>query len=173
MRILLFGLMFLVLSGCSGMKIQDFANTQPPFDLEQYFTGNTRAWGMFMDRSGAVKRQFTVDIHGYRQGDEFILDESFVYSDGEKQKRTWKISRTADGKYEGRADDVNGVALGEAAGQALNWRYSLNLPMGDGTIAVDFDDWMLLQQDDVLINRAVVSKFGFRVGEVILFFQRK
>jgi hypothetical protein len=31
---------------------------------------------------------------------------------------------------------------------------------------------MYLQPDGVLINRATVSKFGFKVGEVTLFFSK-
>jgi len=155
------------------MKIDDFAKTTPVFDLETYFSGHTRAWGMFEDGSGNIKRQFTVDIHGYHQDGEFVLDESFVYNDGEKQTRTWRIRNLGEGRYEGRAGDVIGVAIGVQRGQALNWRYKLDLPFNDGTIAVDFDDWMLLQPDNVLLNRAKVSKFGFGVGQVTLFFQRK
>ena len=173
MRALLFGLALLALGGCSTMKIDDFTKTTPVFDLESYFSGHTRAWGMFEDGSGNIKRQFTVDIHGYHQDGEFVLDESFVYNDGEKQSRTWRIRNMGEGRYEGRAGDVIGVAEGVQRGQALNWRYKLELPFNDGTIAVDFEDWMLLQPDDVLLNRAKVSKFGFGVGQVTLFFQRK
>lgn len=173
MRTLIVVLALFTLVGCSTMKIDDFAGTQPTFELERYFTGYTRAWGLFQDRAGNVKRQFTVDIHGYRDGEDFVLDESFLYNDGERQTRTWRIRNLGEGRYEGRAADVIGVAQGVARGQALNWRYTLALPYGDGTLAVDFDDWMLLQPDDVLINRATVRKFGLRVGEVTLFFLRK
>ncbi|MEW5837288.1 MAG: DUF3833 domain-containing protein [Pseudomonadota bacterium] len=173
MRAWLLMLSFLFLAGCSTMHIEDFRDTQPKFDLEQYFSGHTRAWGSFFDRGGHLKRQFTVDIHGYRQGDDFILDEAFVYNDGERQSRQWRIRSMGDGQYEGRAPDVLGVAKGVARGQALNWRYKLDLPYGDGSISVDFDDWMFLQTEEVLVNRADVSKFGFKVGEVVLFFQRQ
>ena len=36
-----------------------------------------------------------------------------------------------------------------------------------------FDDWMWRQDDNVIINRASVSKFGITVGEVLIFFQRE
>ena len=65
-----------------------------------------------------------------------------------------------------------GEAAGESWGSALNWRYVLRLPYNEGTIDVTFDDWMFLQQDGVLINRAKVKKFGFTVGEVTLVFKR-
>jgi hypothetical protein len=38
---------------------------------------------------------------------------------------------------------------------------------------VSFDDWMYLQADGVLLNRAKMSKFGFTLGEVTIAFQKK
>ena len=57
-----------LLSGCAGMKPEDYADTTPRFDVMSYFLGESRAWGIFQDRSGQVRRQFTVDIdsHGVR-----------------------------------------------------------------------------------------------------------
>ncbi|HDP90040.1 MAG TPA: DUF3833 family protein, partial [Thioalkalivibrio sp.] len=59
-----------------------------------------------------------------------------------------------------------------AYGQALNWRYTLALAVEDKTYHVHFDDWMLLHEDGVLVNRATMRKFGIRLGEVTLFFQK-
>lgn len=159
-------------AGCSTMKPTDFAGTEPRLDLFAYFEGKTRAWGIFQDRSGRPRRQFTVDIVGVVEGDRLTLTEDFVYADGETQQRIWVIDRLDEHRFRGRAGDVIGHAEGLAYGQALNWRYTLALPYRDSTIEVQFDDWMFLQSDEVMVNRATVSKFGFRVGEVILFFSK-
>ncbi len=37
---------------------------------------------------------------------------------------------------------------------------------------MSFDDWMFLQPDGILINRAKVRKWGFELGSVTLFFRR-
>jgi hypothetical protein len=161
-----------LLGGCSSMDPKDFQGTTPALDLFAYFDGRTRAWGIFQGRGGELKRQFTVDIEGRVAGDELTLTEDFVYADGETQRRVWRIRRIDEHRFEGRADDVVGSAEGTAFGQALNWRYTLRLPFRDSTVDVQFDDWMFLQADDVLINRATVRKFGFKVGEVTLFFTR-
>lgn len=162
----------LSLGACSSMKIDDFAGTDPDFRPETYFAGPSRAWGMFEDRFGNLKREFTVDLQGDWDGTTLILTEDFLYSDGETEQRIWHITRTGDGTYEGRADDVVGVAKGVARGKALNWSYDLMLKVGDSRIKVSFDDWMFLQPDGVLINRAEVSKFGITIGTVTLFFQK-
>ena len=160
----------MLLGGCSVMQPKDFEGTQPRLELFDYFRGTTRAWGIFQDRSGNLQRQFTVDIRGEVEGDELTLTEDFVYADGETQQRIWRIRRIDEHRYEGRADDVVGTATGLAYGNALNWTYTLRLPYRGNEINVKFDDWMFLQTDGVLVNRAKVSKFGLKVGEVTLFF---
>ncbi len=172
LRTVLLLLSLTLLAGCSAMQPKDFEGTTPRLDLFEYFAGESRAWGIFQGRSGELKRQFTVDIRGEVEGDRLTLTEDFVYADGETQQRIWRVSRLDEHRYEGRAEDVIGVAEGVAYGQALNWRYTLRLPYGDGTVDVKFDDWMFLQPDGVLVNRATVTKFGLKVGEVTLFFMK-
>jgi hypothetical protein len=157
-------------AGCAAPQPADYAAETPALDLRRYFNGELTAHGIFTDRSGKVVRRFVVRMVGTWDGDNGVLDEDFVYSDGEKQKRVWRITRLGDGSYTGRADDVIGEATGRAAGNALNWRYTLALPV-DGTVYhVQFDDWMYLMDERVMLNKAVMSKFGIRLGEVTLAF---
>ena len=162
-----------LVAGCGSMKAEDYTGTTPRLVLEEYFLGQVRAWGIFQDRSGKLRRQFTVDIDGRMEGDELVLTEDFVYADGERSRRIWRIRRIDEHRYEGRADDVEGVATGLAYGQALNWRYDLNLRVGKDSYRVHFDDWMFLHEDGVLVNRAAMSKLGIHLGDVTLFFQRQ
>jgi hypothetical protein len=154
------------------MEPTDFSNTKPVLRIEEYFLGKTRAWGIFEDRFGNLRRQFVVDIEGNWDGESLILDEKFRYSDGETDQRIWSIKKIDEHRYEGTAADVIGVAAGEAHGNALNWRYDMDLKVGDRTLRVHFNDWMYLQPSGVLVNRARVSKFGVEIGEVSLFFQK-
>jgi hypothetical protein len=59
-----------------------------------------------------------------------------------------------------------GTAAGQTSGNALNWRYTMALPVDGRTWHVDFDDWMYLVDERVMLNRATMSKFGVRLGEV-------
>lgn len=172
-RSVMFVLSFVLLvTGCTAMKPADFAHSPQTLVLEEYFAGDTRAWGLFEDRFGRVRRQFTVDIAGDWDGERLVLDEFFRYDDGETDRRTWTIRKDADGRYRGTAGDVVGTATGDAAGNALNWSYVMDLKVGDGTLRVSFDDWMFLQPGKVVINRARVSKWGIELGQVTLFFMK-
>jgi hypothetical protein len=159
--------------GCAGPVPLDYAGEQPVLDLKTYFNGEMTAHGMFTDRSGKVVRRFTVAMTGTWTGDDGVLDERFTYSDGSTERRVWRLKALGGGRYTGRADDVVGEAQGQAAGNALNWTYTLRLPVDGRVYEVQFDDWMYLMDERVMLNKAVMSKFGIRLGEVTLAFYKK
>lgn len=161
-----------MLWGCSAMKPEDFAGTTPELRIEEYFDGRSKAWGLFQDRFGTIRRQFVVEIEGSWDGATLTLVESFAYDDGEREQRTWRLRKTGPATYAGRADGVVGEAAGTASGRAFNLKYTFDLKVGDGTWRVTFDDWMVLQPDGVIINRASVAKWGVEIGTVSLFFRR-
>ena len=154
------------LAGCAGAGVDHYRAEQPALDLKTYLNGSVDAWGMFQDRSGEVKKRFHVVIDAQWQGDTGVLDERFQWSDGSTSRRVWTLHKQPDGSFRGTADDVVGEAMGEGAGNALRWRYVLALPVDGKTYHVDFDDWMFLIDDKVMLNRSYMSKWGFRIGEV-------
>lgn len=165
------------LLACSSPTVTQYAKETPKLDLSEYFNGTIDAYGIFTDRSGNVQKRFTVllvakwsVVDGKKTG---VLDESFEYSDGTKQKRIWTLIETAPGKYIGTADDVVGEAIGESAGNALNWAYTLALPVDKSIYHVQFNDWMYLVTPKVMINKAKMSKFGIDLGEVTLSFYKR
>ena len=162
-----------VLAGCAGPTPADYAAETPKLDLKTFFDGEMTAHGIFSDRSGKVVRRFTVQMTGTWAGEDGVLDERFTYSDGKTERRVWKLKSLGNGRYEGRADDVVGVAQGTAAGNALNWRYTLRLPVDGSVYEVQFDDWMFQMDDKVMLNKAEMSKFGVRLGEVTLAFHKR
>ena len=173
-RQLLFGITgATVLAGCSSPQITEYAAEKPLLDLRQYFNGTLDAYGVFTDRSGKVVKRFTVVMQCSWQGDAGVLDEAFSYSDGSKQRRVWQLTRGADGHYTGRADDVIGIATGLTSGNAFYWRYTLALPVDGKTWEVQFDDWMYLMDERVMLNKATMSKLGVRLGEVTLSFIKR
>lgn len=163
-----------LLAGCgSAPRPGDYAAEAPRLDLREYFNGQLTAHGLFTDRSGKVVRRFKVLMACSWQGDQGVLDEDFTYSDGRKERRVWRLTRHADGRYTGTADDVLGQAEGQTAGNAFQWRYTLKLPVDGSVVEVQFDDWMYLMDERVMLNKAVMSKFGIRLGEVTLAFHKK
>ncbi len=46
------------------MTHQNIAEREAQLRLEEYFAGKTRAYGVFQDRFGTLRRQLTVDLDG-------------------------------------------------------------------------------------------------------------
>lgn len=161
------------LIGCAGPQVTDYALQRPPLELDRYFNGRIHAHGIFQQRSGEVARRFTVVMDCSWEGNQGVLDEAFTYSDGTSQRRVWRLTKHEGGRYTGRADDVVGEAQGQTSGNAFRWNYTLRLPVDGKEYEVQFDDWMFLVDERVLLNRATMSKFGIRLGEVLLSFTKE
>ena len=172
-RLLVSLLLVLSLTSCSNVEVGHYADQQPKLDLERFFSKPVKAWGIFQKRSGEVAKRFEVDIASRREGNALILDERFLYSDGTRQRRVWTLTPEGQGRWSGRAEDVVGIANGQIAGNTLHWQYRLNLPVDDSTYEMSMDDWMYLMDEDTLINRTRMSKFGVEVGQVTIFFRRQ
>lgn len=165
--------MFFSFVGCTSVEVQDYQNEKPTLQLDQYLNGELEAFGLFQDRSGKVVKRFQVMMKATWKENEGILEEDFIYSDGTKSRRVWNLKKVSDGKFIGTASDVIGEAVGEARGNAFRWKYVLDLPVGDKTYHVHFDDWMFLMNDKVMLNKSKMSKFGFYLGEVTLTFIKR
>lgn len=162
-----------LLGACSTPQVQDYAKESPVLELRDYFNGTLDAYGIFTDRSGKVVKRFTVVMTCTWKGDSGVLDEAFSYSDGTTQRRIWRLTRHADGRYSGQADDVVGTAEGRQSGNAFNWAYTLALPVEGRVVNVQFDDWMYLMNDKVMLNKAAMRKWGVGLGEVTLSFIKR
>ena len=143
-----------------------------PFDLTQFLLGRTRAYGLFQDRFGRVRRRFVVTIDGAWDGDSFRLDESFAYDDGVTEQRCWRLTGVRDGQFTATTDDCIGVARGQAWAHETRLRYKMRLNTGKRRITVDFDDRIFEVAPHLAINRAIVRKWGIRVGDVSIVFER-
>jgi hypothetical protein len=143
----------IILSSCSSIDVQTYADYKPVMKPELFFTGPMTAHGVIKNRAGRVTRYFNADLKGSWNGESITLDEDFIFDDGEKQKRIWTITKQPDGSYIGRAGDVVGDAIGNISGRTIN---------------ITIDDRMYLVEPNILINESTMSKFGVNVGQIIL-----
>ena len=154
------------------MKPEDFKDTEPEIKIEKYFEGQVKAWGILQDRKGRVTRQFEANMIGKFENNILTLEEDFFWKDGETQRRVWKIKKIDEHNYIGTAPDVVGEAKGVSYGSAFKFEYNLMIPFKGKNIKIRFDDWIFKQDEKVAINRATLTKFGFKVGELIVFFEK-
>lgn len=162
-----------LVTGCSSISVKEYKNEKPVLQLESYLNGNIDAYGFFQDRSGKIVKRFKVVMKANWKNGVGTLDEDFIYSDGTKSKRVWTIKNLGNNKYSGTAADVVGEAKGETAGNAFQWKYTLDLPVDGKNYHVQFDDWMYLMDDNIMLNKSKMYKFGIYLGEVTLTFIKR
>ncbi len=175
MRLFIVIVCSLLLTACSTPSIDgnQYVDSAPDFRIERFFDGNVRAWGIVQDRTGNVTQRFEADIVGTFENDKLTLDETFSYGFGDGlKKRVWTITRNDNDTYTGSADDIVGPAEGTSYGNAMAWGYQMDLPVGDDTYRVTFEDWMWAFDDETIINRAYIKKFGIVFAEVTIFMRK-
>lgn len=173
----LFGMLASVvmfLTGCaSGAKVEDHAAMEPKLDIRQYFNGEIKAEGVFIDRAGKSDTYFHVTMKGNFSDRSGTIDEVFEYNDGRKETRTWNIAFTDDGTYTGTAHDVIGKAEGKQSGNAAHMKYTLKIKTKSGkSYDIAMSDWMFKVDEETVINRIEMSKFGIHAGELIVVFRK-
>jgi hypothetical protein len=127
------------------------------------------------NRFGSFQRQFKIEASG--QWDEAAktlkLVETYTFDDGQVDKLDWSIVKRSASRYEGHETRITGTAVGEQAGNAYHWSYSRRVPSKDGSEAnLTFDDWFWLQDEQTLVARASVSKFGVEVATLSVFYRK-
>ena len=172
MKIIFALLTTILLTNCSenNMKPIDFKDQKPRLIIEDYLSGNVKAWGILQNRSGKVTRQFSADLNGKWNGKQLILDEKFIWNDGEVQIRQWIINKINEHNYEGTAGDVVGKAKGYSYGPVFKFEYVLLASVKGKEMKITFDDWIFMQDERVAINRATMTKFGIKVAELTVMF---
>lgn len=172
LKILALTTALLLISACS-TGIDAYKAQKPELKLEEFFNGDLVAYGMVQDYSGEVIQRFEVTMTGTWNGNKGVLDEHFVYADGREQQRVWHITKTGPNSYEGRADDIEGVATGTTAGNVLNWEYQLEVQVDGDPMVLTLDDWLYLIDENHMINRTAMYKWGIPVGEITLYIGKK
>ncbi len=170
-RLLLFvGLIFII--GCTNSKVENLSFTKQPFDLFQYFQGKTKAWGVVVDRFGNFQKSFSVEMLGTLEENKLILDEYFVYDNGERERREWVIEKTGAFSYRGFSENIIGFAEGKEFKNTLNFAYKSEIEIVGRNLNVEFEDWFLRPDRNTVINRAVIKKFGIKIADVSIFFRK-
>jgi hypothetical protein len=147
-------------------------NEAAHFDLLSYFEGSTQAFGVFESRSGLLKRRFHVDMTGRTDGNTLVLAERFLFDDGERQERTWTLTRGEGQTFTGLCEDAVSEATGRFEPGRAFLKSCLQLKVGSRRIAMQFDDVFYDAGDGGVLNRSTVSKWGIRLGQVLIVFRK-
>ena len=168
----IFPLVFPFITGCSNSSMENVVSKNLSFDLLDYFDGETKAWGLIVDRFGNLQRTFKVRLNGNIDNKQLLLKEYFTYNDGETEYREWIIKKIDTGTYEGKSKDTIGVAKGKQDGNTMRMVYDTTISIGETDIRVSFDDRFIKADKKVVINRAEILKWGIKIADVTIFFSK-
>ncbi len=164
--LLVFSIMFL--TACSSNSIKYYANNTPKIQVETFFDGKLKAYGIVKDFRGRVIRHFEADIVASWENHVGTLNEIFYFNDGEVQKRTWVLKREDDNRYIATANDVIGKHTMLIAGNAIFMNYVLSIDYKGKPLHVSVDDKMFLVDEKHIINESVLKKWGLPVAAIQL-----
>lgn len=168
LKLLLVMLSLVLVASCSSVSVSDYEGRQPVLDPRVFFDGKICADGVVRDRAGRQIRQFNAQILAtWDEQGIGTLDEIFEFDDG-TETRIWTLTPTPKGAYRASASDVPEETTMRYAGNVIHMSYLLRYGEPGDTIDLNMDDWMFQVADGVVINETVMTKFGLRVGQVLL-----
>jgi hypothetical protein len=152
----------------------DFTDKSETFILQKFFKCPVSGSGVFFNFSDEADRHFNVTFSAEYPSDKvMILNEEFVWSDGEKQKRVWTLQFSDSKNFTGTAGDVIGKAIGKIENNGLHMLYTLEVERKNGDkIHLNMDDRLYLTSEGMIINKAKAKKYGITVGELVAAFSQ-
>ena len=157
------------------MDIRAFDGKRPRFELETFFAGKLEGWGYTVSRFNTLQNQFKIAAKGkwHPATNTLALKETYTFDDGHTDVLNWTIVKQSATAYDGREDRIDGAAKGEQAGNAFHWTYKRDVPNRDGkTSSLGFDDWFWLQEPNVMVAHASMTKLGIEVARLSAFYRK-
>jgi hypothetical protein len=161
------------ISSCVSSNISPSQSNQPVLKIQDYFNGNIKAHGIFLNRKGQVTRFFSIDMKGHWHENHGSLREFIHYNDGKTQLREWQFTLQDANHFTATAGDAVGFARGTQFGNTVQMAYTLNVPVDNSSYALNFNDSIYKIDDGKIINRTTISKFGINLGEIIITYDKK
>lgn len=92
--------------------------------------------------------------------------EDFLYDDGQEDRLTWVFDRIGPGRWEGRREDTAGTARVEEDGRLIRLSYLADFRSTGGVTRLGFADVIYRPAPDLVVNDAVVTRWGLPIGTV-------
>lgn len=139
------------------------------YNLKDFFNGKSEGEGVVLI-FGKVSEVFTVKMNGSLKGKQLELTEDFTYLDGRIQKRKWNFVFENEENFLGTASDIIGKATGSQKNNIITLKYKLFLEHKE--ITLNFVDRLWFVNENHILNKAGIYKYGIKVGEIIASFRK-
>lgn len=137
-----------------------------PLTLVEAFEGTTRGEGVFRAPLAGIERRFTARLDGRLRGDRLTVVEDFAYDDGQQDRLTWVFDRTGPGTWTGAREDTVGAAEVVEDGRVIRLTYQADFRSTDGVTRLGFSDVIYRPESGLVVNDAIVTRWGLPIGTV-------
>ncbi len=160
----------LVVAGCATVPPSPQGDVRS-ISLVDAFQGRTVGRGLFSVPIAGIERGFDARLLGTvrRRGgvETLTVVEDFFFDDGETDRLTWVFARTGSDSWTGVREDTVGTASVVETGDEVRLTYVADVESRGETTRLGFADVIYRRADGVVINEAVVTRFGFPIGTVL------
>ncbi|MEM6712180.1 MAG: DUF3833 family protein [Pseudomonadota bacterium] len=141
-----------------------------PITLVDAFIGETVGRGLFSVPIAGIERGFDARLSGslstVNGRETLTIVEDFFFDDGETDRLTWVFTRTGPNSWDGVREDTVGVATVVESGEEVRLDYVADVVSRGETTRLGFADVIFRRPDGLVINEAVVTRFGLPIGSV-------
>ncbi len=170
----------LALAGCARVPAAPKAPAAP-LTLVNAFTGRSTGTGLFQVWLTGDKRGFTARLNGQVTGKlgarRLTVVEDFVYDDGDQNRLTWVFDEVGAGengnvRWTGKREDTVGQAEVIEENGVIRLTYTADFASPSGTTRLGFSDVIYDAGGGLIINDAIVTRWGLPVAKVQFKIQR-
>ncbi len=177
-RVLLSGgivAMGLALLGCATVPSAP-PKIAAPLTLVEAFAGKSTGKGEFKVWLTGDQRRFTAKLNGTVTGPmgarRLTVVEDFIYDDGDENTLTWVFDEQGAGRWTGRREDTVGTALVIEEDGVIRLSYTADFVSPGAVTRLGFSDVIYDAGGGLIINDAIVTRWGLPVAKVQFIIQR-
>jgi hypothetical protein len=163
----------LILAACAHTPPSPPLEGRKPMTLASAFQGTVVGNGVFRVPLTGLERRFHAVLRGQLRGNTLTVVEDFVYEDGEKERLTWRFTRTSPSTWTGIREDTVGVANVVEDGQEVRLTYTADIRSKGSTTRLSFADVLTQRKDGTILNEAIATRFGVPIGNIYLEMKRR
>ena len=147
-----------------------------PLTLVDAFSGRATGVGEFKVWLTGDQRRFTALLNGTVTGQtgarRLTVVEDFIYDDGDKNRLTWVFDEVGAGRWTGKREVTVGVAEVIEKDGVIRLTYTAAFVSPSGTTRLGFSDVIYDAGGGLIINDAIVTRWGLPVAKVQFKIQR-
>lgn len=131
-----------------------------PVSLEVAFATRAFGSGVFLRKHVWTEERFTLAQHGRRLPDRLVVEQTFTFETGARNRLVWHFLPEAPGLWRGQREDLIGTARVVENSGMVWFSYQANFQRAGGTVLWGFEEMLYRRGDGALVIDGVLAEGG-------------